>query len=323
MARNTMWQKPYIIDFFVNIVDNYGDMGFACEFIQACRYEYGKVYKYIIWTNNTAKMQKFARQAGIFDIEIVDIVDFWYSRKSAIWISLLHAPIPDLIFFEDTTIILRIDYLSLDPTWTIYNEREYIGSTPYRQIIELIPSPLIGSAGLIPVTNMRVLQNNSLTTRHIVIFVYGESLDCIDLMSFPDDIIVYISGAINSENKNIISLDFLSFEEFYSLLDSSEFVIIRGEVTFAHMIQTWVPFFWNMYSDIGWFPTGQSEQFLSLIGSSEQYREVHNILNAQKSGKVNYSDCIWALSHTKFSQIHTQNLIQTVKKYIDRFNNSI
>jgi hypothetical protein len=47
-------------------------MGFACEFIQACRNE----YTYTVWTNNTAKMQKFARQVGIFDIEIVDIVDF-------------------------------------------------------------------------------------------------------------------------------------------------------------------------------------------------------------------------------------------------------
>jgi hypothetical protein len=318
-----MRERPYIIDVFVNIVDNYGDMGFACEFIQACRNEYDEQYRYIIWTNNAIKMQEFARQSNIPDIEVVDIVDFWYLRKSAIWISLLHAPIPDLVFFEDRAIILRIDYLSLDPTWIIHNEREHIESTSHRQIIELIPSPLFDGAGLIPDYGSPLLQLDVLTHRHICIFAYTDSLDSIDLMSFPDDTIVYIFGKINSANKNIISLDFLPSEEFYSLLDSSEFVIVRGEVTFAHMIQNWVPFFWNMYSNIGWFPIDQSEQFLSLIGASTEYRKVHNILNIEKSRKISYLDCVWALSHTRFPALHTKNLIHTVKKYIDRFNNSI
>ena len=70
-------------------------------------------------------------------------------RKSAIGISILHASIPDLELFAPRALILRIDYLSLDPLWLTHNEREYILSTPDRQIIELIPSPLDGGAGLI------------------------------------------------------------------------------------------------------------------------------------------------------------------------------
>jgi hypothetical protein len=65
-----------IIDIFVDIVDNYGDMGFACEFIQACRVEFGDEYTYILWTNNISKMQEFARQTGVSGIDIGDIVDF-------------------------------------------------------------------------------------------------------------------------------------------------------------------------------------------------------------------------------------------------------
>lgn len=70
-------------------------------------------------------------------------------RKSAIGILILHAPIPDLDFFAPRSLILRIDYISLDPNWISQNGTEYITSTRDRQIIELIPSVLEGGAGLI------------------------------------------------------------------------------------------------------------------------------------------------------------------------------
>jgi hypothetical protein len=70
-------------------------------------------------------------------------------RKSAIGVSILHAPIPDLDYFVPCALILRIDYISLDPNWISQNGTEHITSTRDRQIIELIPSPLDGGAGLI------------------------------------------------------------------------------------------------------------------------------------------------------------------------------
>ena len=76
MARNSMQQSPLILDLFVRIVDNYGDMGFACEFISCWQREYGSNYQFCIWTNDIRKMQEFARQFGIFDVEIVDISTF-------------------------------------------------------------------------------------------------------------------------------------------------------------------------------------------------------------------------------------------------------
>lgn len=70
-------------------------------------------------------------------------------RKSAIGVSILHTPIPDMDCFAPRALILRIDYLSLDPSWVSQNGTEHIASTRDRQIIELIPSPLEGGAGLI------------------------------------------------------------------------------------------------------------------------------------------------------------------------------
>lgn len=184
---------------------------------------------------------------------------------------MLHASIPNLDLFSLRALILRIDYISLDPLWIQKNETEHISSTENRQIIELIPSPLSGSAGLIPSKSFDQ-KNSKNTSKHITVFCYTETPNHIDWDTFPEDVIVYVFGKVESKKSNIIHLDFLLSSEFYSLLDSSEFVIIRGEVSFAHMIQTSVPFFWDMYRGIGGFPEEQSEQFLSFLSVDEEYR---------------------------------------------------
>ncbi len=136
-------KKPeIIIDIFVTVVDNYGDMGFACEFISALRSEYGEQYECVIWTDDVVAMSGFVSLSGIGELDIGDISDFLLMRKSAIGVSILHAPIPDLDIFAPCALILRIDYLSLDPNWISQNGTEHITSTRDRQIIELIPSPL-------------------------------------------------------------------------------------------------------------------------------------------------------------------------------------
>lgn len=66
----------YYIDIFVTIIDNYGDMGFACEFISAIGREYGEQYECVIWTDDTMAMSDFVRKSGIGEIEIGDISDF-------------------------------------------------------------------------------------------------------------------------------------------------------------------------------------------------------------------------------------------------------
>lgn len=314
-----MKQLPIIIDIFVDIVDNYGDMGFACESILALEDEYPGIFTYVIWVNNTQKMTSFITSFGLWDILILDISQFWVIRKSNLAISMLHANIPDLDLFSPRALILRIDYLSIDPLWIEKNEIEHISSTGGRQIIELIPSPLSHSAGLLPLRKFDWTKYQ----KHITVFCYPETLHRIDWDSFPDDIIVYVFGKISSKRTNIIELGFLQSSEFYSLLDSSEFVIIRGEVSFAHMIQSSVPFFWDMYRDIGGFPETQSEQFLSLMNANIEYRWVHQIVNGKKAGNISYQDLSWALSHTWFRQLRTKNLIHTIKKHIDRFYNSI
>ena len=313
-------KKAEIIDIFVTVIDNYGDMGFACEFISAIEREYGEQYECVVWTDDAMAMREFVSISGIGEVAIGDISEFWLIRRSAIGVSILHAPIPDLDLFAPRALILRIDYLSLDPSWVSQNENEHITSTPDRQIVELIPSPLEWGGGLIPAIHSPKKQK---VQKHITIFAYQSTLDRIDWDSFPRDITVYVFGIVGSKNENIICLDFLPTHEFYGLLDTSEFAIIRWEVSWAHMIQGSVSFFWDMYHEIGGWPSEQSEQFVSLIWATVEYREIHQILNWQKEWKISYADMLWALSHTRFLSQRTHNLIHTVKKHIDRFHNSI
>ncbi len=127
--------------------------------------------------------------------------------------------------FDQPALILRVDYLSLDPIWISHNGREHIKSTRDRQIIELIPSTLPGGAGLIP--NFPREMTYIINTPHISIFVYPDTLSRIDFDSFPEDMTIYIFGRFESHHPNVIVCEFLSLEEFYAILGSSEFVIIR------------------------------------------------------------------------------------------------
>ncbi len=353
-------KKAEIIDIFITVIDNYGDMGFACEFISAIEREYGEQYECVVWTDDAMAMREFVSRSGLGEVAIGDIAEFWILRKSVIGISILHAPIPDMDFFAPRALILRIDYLSLDTSWISQNGTEHITSTRDRQIIELIPSVLEGGAGLIaPVSlSSRMQQSEAdwskvmkvpghgllhskgisnasqrdttsqwpVQQKHITIFTYPSTIDRIDWDSFPSDLIVYVyssSDTLTFQHPHIRVFHFLPTHEYYTLLDTSEFAIIRWEVSWAHMIQGSVPFLWDMYQGIGGWPSEQSEQFLEFIWASPDYRWVHKILSGQKQWKITYTDILWALSHTRFVPRRTHNLIHTVKKHIDRFQNSI
>jgi hypothetical protein len=71
-----MKNPKIIIDIFVTIIDNYGDMGSACEFISALRSEYGEQYECMIWTDDVLAMTEFVCESGIGEVEIGDISDF-------------------------------------------------------------------------------------------------------------------------------------------------------------------------------------------------------------------------------------------------------
>ncbi len=75
---------------------------------------------------------------------------FGEENLSSFCISLFHGFIPERRFFQNPSMILRVDYLSLDPVWMRNHEKEHIGSTEGRKIREIIPSPLPDGGGIFP-----------------------------------------------------------------------------------------------------------------------------------------------------------------------------
>jgi hypothetical protein len=71
-----MKNPKIIIDIFVIVIDNYGDMGFACEFVSALHSEYGEQYECVIWTDDAVAMSGFVVMSGIGELDIGDISDF-------------------------------------------------------------------------------------------------------------------------------------------------------------------------------------------------------------------------------------------------------
>lgn len=131
------------IDAFVNIIDNFGDMGFAAEF---CLY-YQKNYKnffFHIFTNECEILENFFKKNNLDNVKIYDIKNF--EKKSEIGISFLHADFPKKIYKK----IFRIDYLTFDKKWLESNLSEHILSEKNYKITEIIPSPLSGGSGILP-----------------------------------------------------------------------------------------------------------------------------------------------------------------------------
>jgi hypothetical protein len=71
-----MKKSPIIIDIFVTVIDNYGDMGFACEFISAIEREYSEQYESVIWTDDAMAMREFVSRSDIGEVAIGDISNF-------------------------------------------------------------------------------------------------------------------------------------------------------------------------------------------------------------------------------------------------------
>ena len=69
-------KKAEFIDIFVTVIDNYGDMGSACEFISAIEREYCEQYTCVIWTDDAMAMREFVSRSGIGEVAIGDIIEF-------------------------------------------------------------------------------------------------------------------------------------------------------------------------------------------------------------------------------------------------------
>lgn len=131
------------IDAFVNIVDNFGDIGFAAEFCLHYQENY-KDFFFHIFTNNPEILANFFKKNQIDNAKIYNIDNFLQKSENAI--SFLHADFPKKIYKK----VFRVDYFSIDDVWLQNNFSEHILSDESHKIIEIIPSPKSSGSGILP-----------------------------------------------------------------------------------------------------------------------------------------------------------------------------
>jgi hypothetical protein len=70
--------------------------------------------------------------------------------------------------------------------------------------------------------------------------------------------------------------------EFSSLIQESDWAIVRGEVSFIATLQIGTPLIWDMYKGIGGWHSDQAEDFLEWSEADERYRDIFMKINGQK-----------------------------------------
>ncbi len=325
---------PITIDILLSVVDNYGDMGFACELVISFEQAYPSEHHFRIFTDNVEKVGEFflRNKHLLGKYEITSYNEFIPEGSSDILFALFHFPIPT---FHDNTrrLILRFDYISFDPVWLAHNENEHIYSTEHTKVIEVIPSPIRWGCWLIhhhspESTRETWLKQNNLSQdlaskKWVTMFMYDSTIEHIDFSGFPGDVCIFVFSEKYPIQKNIIVLQFLSLDAYYSLLKISDCNIVRGEVSFVQSLLSGKPFLWDMYKGKGWFPNEQSEQFLTYGNFSDIYKESHFIVNQQVEGKIIYQDINSLMKDPGIFSVYQEHKIKDLtretKKHIDRF----
>lgn len=331
-------QDNRYIDIILSVIDNYGDIGFTCELIAAWRREIGSDTCFVIWTDRVPEVTSFIDKNRhlLTEVEIHDKRGFWKERLSDIALALFHADIPEADYFSKGSLVLRIDYLSFDPTWTVHHLYEHIASTHDRQIIEVIPSPLPISGGLIysydtGITREILADKYSLDIDKdwIIVFAYTSTLrDTLTFDNIDNHTQVLVFGSqTDFIQDDIIQMPWVDIATWHALIDESVWTLVRGEVSAVGSLMRDKLAFWDMYKGLGWLHHEQSRDYLSLIGADKVYRDIHERLNWVKKWGVLFSELKQYIQKNSVPQIQnrgrTKNLITEIKKCIDSHEFSI
>jgi hypothetical protein len=59
LPANQLTSSPTLIHICLSVIDNLGDMGFACELLRSFHEESSGKYGFVIWTDNHQKTERF------------------------------------------------------------------------------------------------------------------------------------------------------------------------------------------------------------------------------------------------------------------------
>ncbi len=319
-------------DIFIDIVDNYGDMGWVLECLLMSWFP-------LFWrivTDNPLQLETFFSQSWctLPSYKIYEKSEYDYVTSSKLIILGLHADI-ELADIPAWRSVIRINYLTYDPWYEKIHATEHIHSRLDRPIRELVYSPLASMGGIWNYEHSQVSREAWLTNMQlpsnlkeklwIPLFCYKETLLNLESHNIPENVIVFLIGNTlpwEIRDENIITLPWMRRDALWDLIDLGDISVLRGEISSARGLMSGKPYLWDMYKWLGGWNTDESIWFLSFIDAGSSYRKFHNTINGWNSWNIwDILHIYQAHSGSKFGEI--PNFRKTLQKTIDSFGFSL
>lgn len=166
----------------------------------------------------------------------------------------------------------------------------------------------------------------SIDKKWLSIFAYPDTISKIIFDNVPENVEILIFGGDNNiaANCNIHIFPIMPFIDMYSFYQHADYIVTRGEVSFSQVLQLGKPFLWDMYHEIGGFPTEQSEQYLEFMNFSAEFADFQKKFWHDKNNiEIEKMIQMFENERKNFPKREIKNFALEVKKYLDNYQNSI
>lgn len=279
------------IDFYVDVIDNFWDLGFAINLIFIMLKNDSKLE--IRLFSNDEKLYKNMVQNNIFIKNIVyfDLKEIYKFEPNNLIFNFFDRKI-DFEFLKNKNYeikLINFSYLLMHK-WV-----ENLHLTSYRdkniEITHFVPSLLKNTWWVL--INKQVQKYNkkdlilflekkynlnlklNLENKFISIFVYSDTLNEI-LSSFTDDRTTYfIFWYTNTyiKNKNSIIMPFMELEDYNNFLSICDVNYVRGENSLISSLIYWKPTIWDIYKENNNAHIEKIEDFIDFLRLFSSFNE--------------------------------------------------
>ncbi len=272
------------IDFYVSVIDNYGDMGFAVNLAFTLHEKYPRM-RIRFFSDDTLLFQKFFPGKSPDWIEYVPLTALKWEKPpspSTYIFNFFDYPLPkDYLWgFQYQKTIIAFSYFLLHKGLESLHQTTYVLESGYDTVIHFVPSLLSGGGGVIvnPLLEQKKETRESFGNglwkdvcekKWISVFVYRKTLPKILAMIENDqsDTIFWICGDVSwlQESSHCRILPFLSLVDygvFQSLCDAN---IVRGENSLCSGLLSEKPVLWDIYKENNGAHVEKIEDYIQFL----------------------------------------------------------
>jgi len=255
------------IDFYVDVVDNFWDLGFAINLIFIMLKNDSKLE--IRLFSNDEKLYKNMVQNNIFYKNIVyfDLKEIHKFEPNNLIFNFFDRKI-DFEFLKTKKYEIKLINFSY---FLMHKWVEDLHLTNYRdkniEITHFVPSLLKNTGWVLINRELNIYSKNdfilllkdkynlnidiNIETKFVSVFVYFDTLNEL-LDSFDDNKVTYFIfwyPNIQIESKNVVVMPFLELKDYNNFLSICDINFVRGENSLISSILSWKPTLWDIYKE--------------------------------------------------------------------------